>query len=100
MFFRMNEKELNTTQMKQLFQAMSRIETPAEAKNFLRDVCTLSELKAMAERLQVAEMVDQETPYRKINKETGVSTATITRVAHWLHHGLGGYKMMLDRLKK
>jgi uncharacterized protein YerC len=37
--------------------------------------------------------------YRQISEQTGCSTATITRIAHWLHHGEGGYRMMLDRVR-
>ena len=63
----------------------------------MRDLCTLSELQSMSERFQVVQQIDKGLSYRKINKKTGVSTATITRVAHWLHHGMGGYQMMLKR---
>ncbi|MFH1713002.1 MAG: YerC/YecD family TrpR-related protein, partial [Candidatus Jacksonbacteria bacterium] len=65
---------------------------------FFRDLCTLSELKAMTERFQAVKMINKNIPYREISKKTGSSTATITRVAHWLHHGAGGYKLALDRL--
>lgn len=95
----MNEKELNNKDMKELFNAFLELKTTEECKKFLRDVATLSELTAMAERFQVAQMVNKEVPYREISKKTGSSTATITRVAHWLHHGMGGYKLILQRLK-
>lgn len=85
--------------MKQLFDVIATLKTSAEVKKFLRDICTLSELKAMSERWQVAQLVKQGVPYRTIAKKTGSSTATITRVANWLHHGLGGYKLMLERMK-
>ena len=91
---------MNSSAMKQLFKAVSKIETEGEAKKVLRDLCTISELTAMAERLEVARQVDEKIPYRKINKNTGVSTATITRVAHWLHHGMGGYELIIKRLKR
>jgi len=89
---------LNNKAIKELFEAITTIQTPAECKKFMRDLCTLSELKAMSERLQVAKQIEQNTPYRKIAKSTGSSTATITRVAHWLKHGTGGYKLILHRL--
>ena len=54
--------------------------------------------EAMAERFQVAKKVKGEESYREISKQTGSSTATITRVAHWLHHGMGGYSLVLKRL--
>ena len=83
------EKELNTKQAKELFEVISKLETPLEAKKFLRDLCTLKEL--------TAKLIDQGVPYREIAKKTGSSTATITRVAHWLKHGHNGYRMMLDK---
>ena len=83
--------------MKGLFKAIAALETETEVKNFIRDLCTLAELQDMAERWQVARQLKLGIPYRTIAKNTGSSTATITRVAHWLHHGMGGYKLMLDR---
>lgn len=91
--------DLNNKDVKELYSAVLELKTITECKKFLRDLCTLSEIGAMAERLQVAKMVKKEIPYREICKKTGSSTATITRVAHWFHHGMGGYKLVLDRLK-
>lgn len=96
----MHEKEIDNSLMKELFSAVLQLKSVEECKCFFRDLCTLTELEAMAERLQVAKMVYQEEPYRTISKKTGASTATVTRVAYWLHNGPGGYKMVLDRMKK
>jgi len=93
------EKELNTKQTKELFEVISKLQTPKEVKKFLRDLCTLKELTAMSERWQDAKLVDDGVPYRKIAEKNNSSTATVTRVAHWLNHGNGGYRMMLDRMK-
>ncbi|MBU1992941.1 MAG: YerC/YecD family TrpR-related protein [Patescibacteria group bacterium] len=95
----MTEKDLQKKEMKKLFEAFAKLKTAKECRDFMRDICTLSELNAMAERLQVVKMVADKTPYREISKKTGASTATITRVAHWLHHGMGGYELVLKRLK-
>ena len=81
----------------ELFEVITRIEKREECASFFRDLCTIGELEAMAERWQVAKMIEAGMPYRKINKKTGASTTTITRIAHWLKHGEGGYRMMLDR---
>jgi TrpR-related protein YerC/YecD len=81
----------------QLFDTVLKLKTVEECEKFFRDLCTLNELKTMSERWEVARLVNDEIPYREINKKTGVSTATITRVAHWLHHGMGGYQLMLKR---
>lgn len=94
----MNEPQLKSKEMKQLYKAFTQLNSPEEVKMFLRDVCTISELNAMAERLAVVQQVNKNIPYREISKNTGASTATVTRVAHWLHHGTGGYKLVLDRM--
>ncbi|MBI4992530.1 MAG: TrpR YerC/YecD [Candidatus Magasanikbacteria bacterium] len=93
------EKQLTTKQATELFEAILSLKSTKECKAFLRDVCTLSEIEAMIERFQVAKMVKDNVPYREISKKTGSSTATVTRVAHWLHHGMGGYDLVLDRMK-
>ncbi len=94
----MDEKELNNEKFKELFDGILKLKNVKECKQFFRDLCTLSELNAMAERFQVAKKITSEEPYRAISKQTGSSTATITRVAHWLHHGMGGYNVVLKRL--
>ena len=81
-----------------LFEAIVHLEDVEECARFLRDLCTLAELRAMAERWEVARLLAQQVPYRQIAEQTGCSTATITRIAHWLHHGEGGYRLMLQRL--
>jgi len=83
--------------MRDLFDAISKLETRQELEAFLRDLCTLSELEAMAHRWEVARLVDQGLPYLEVAQRTGASTTTVTRVAHWLHHGEGGYRTALDR---
>ena len=95
----MIEKELNTKEMKELFEVILQLKDSQECRNFFRDLCTCGERSAMSERLQVVRQVKAKVPYRKIADNTGASTATITRVAHWFHHGMGGYKLILDRLK-
>jgi TrpR-related protein YerC/YecD len=81
-----------------LFEAILRLETPAEAEKFFRDLCTLGELRDMAQRWSVARQLDAGRHYAEISRSTGASTATITRIASWLNHGEGGYRLLLDRL--
>jgi len=88
----------NNKRLKTLYTAISKLENAAECQKFLEDLCTVSELGSMAERFAVAGMVDREIPYREISRKVGSSTATVTRVAHWLHHGKGGYKLILERM--
>lgn len=64
---------------------------------FMRDLCTLRELHDMAQRWEVVQLLDQGRHYAEISRETGASTATITRIAQWLRHGTGGYRDALDR---
>jgi len=88
----------NNKSVKDLFKVILKLKTVKECEDFFRDLCTLSELKAMSERWAVVQKIQQNIPYRQISEETGASTATITRIAHWLHHGMGGYRRMLERL--
>lgn len=81
----------------ELFKAIISLKTVKEAEAFLRDLCTLDELKEMSERWQIAKMVDQELPYREIAKKLDVSTTTVSRVALWLNNGAGGYRLILNR---
>lgn len=93
------KQELNEVQLDALYAGVLQLKTVKECRAFFRDLCTLGELQDMAERFAVVQMVDRGIPYREIAEKTGVSTATITRVAQWLNHGEGGYRLILDRLK-
>ncbi len=86
--------------VKELFETIVHLEDPVECARFFRDLCTLNELKAMAERWQVVQLVSEDIPYREISQRTGASTATITRIAHWLKYGEGGYRSMLERVRE
>jgi len=68
-----------------------------ECRRFLRDLCTLGELEALAHRWQIARLVDEGRPYLEIADRVRTSTATVTRVAHWVNHGAAGYRIALDR---
>ena len=84
--------------VEELIAAMLRLDDPDEAANFLRDLCTLGELRDLAQRWAVARRLDAGEHYAAISRETGASTATITRIASWLNHGEGGYRSALERL--
>ena len=95
------ERELEKDpRVKQLFEVIMHLEDSGECARFFRDLCTFTELKAMAERWQVAQMVSEDIPYLEISERTGASTATITRIAHWLKYGEGGYRFMLERVEE
>jgi TrpR-related protein YerC/YecD len=76
------------------------LRTRDEAKRFLRDLCTLGELEALAHRWQIVRLLERGVPYLEIAERVGTSTATVTRVAQWLHHGAGGYAVALARTRK
>ncbi|HEU4448534.1 MAG TPA: YerC/YecD family TrpR-related protein [Gaiellaceae bacterium] len=86
--------------MSDLFEAILALEDAGEVERFLRDLCTLSELQAMAHRWDVAKLLEEGLPYHEISRRTGASTTTVTRVAHWLRHGEGGYRLALARRKR
>ncbi len=68
-----------------------------EVQRFLRDLCTLPELEALAHRWQTVKLLEDGVPYLEIAGRVPTSTATVTRVAQWLRHGTGGYRIALDR---
>jgi TrpR-related protein YerC/YecD len=80
-----------------LFTAILALESRDETERFFRDLCTLNELRDMAQRWAVVRLLDQGKHYAEISRETGASTATITRIASWLNHGEGGYRSILDK---
>jgi TrpR-related protein YerC/YecD len=81
-----------------LLDSVVRLESLDEARAFFRDLCTLGELHDMAQRWAVVRLLDEGMHYLEISHRTGASTATITRIAQWLHHGEGGYMKALERL--
>ncbi|HLV02845.1 MAG TPA: YerC/YecD family TrpR-related protein [Acidobacteriota bacterium] len=83
-----------------LVEALLQLKDADECARFLRDLCTVGELEAMAERWYVVQLIEQGLSYRQVSEQSGASTATIARVAHWLKHGEGGYRLLLDRLAK
>ena len=76
------------------------MKTPLETAHLLRDLCTVSELDAMAHRWQVAQLLDEGLPYLEVAKRAHASTTTVTRVAQWLRRGEGGYGLALRRRRK
>lgn len=87
--------------LQDLARALSLAKNTKEIENFLVDLCTPAELRALSERWHVAKLLDQgELSYRDMNAETGVSTTTIGRVARFLNEEPHqGYRLILDRIK-
>lgn len=81
-----------------LMDAVLSLKTKEECCNFFEDLCTIPELKAMAQRLQVAKMLSENRVYSDIVAETGASTATISRVNRSLIYGSDGYSIVFERI--
>ena len=82
------------------FEALSLVDTREEYYRFFEDICTVGEINAIAQRLEVAKMLAYEQTYTRIAEVTGASTATISRVKKCLNYGSDGYKLVLERLKE
>ena len=82
-----------------LFRAMLELKTVDEFYQFFEDLCTVAEIKAMAQRFEVALMLDEQRIYTDIEQQTGASSATISRVNRSLNYGNDGYDMVFQRLE-
>ena len=83
----------------QLFEGILKLRSVEECYRFFTDICTIKELQAMTQRLQVAKQLYEGRNYNEVYRVTGVSSATISRVNKCLNYGDGGYKTVLDRLE-
>jgi TrpR-related protein YerC/YecD len=95
-----HQETWRTDELRELLRAVVALRSVEEAEAFFRDLCTLSELEALAHRWEVARLLDEGLPYGEISRRTGASTTTVTRVAHWLRHGEGGYARALERRRR
>lgn len=86
--------------LEQFYRAILSIKDEEECRKFFDDVATIREILDMSARLEVARMLDEGTVFSEISKETGASSATISRVNKCLTYGEGGYKAVLDRINK
>ena len=92
------EKDYPTPAIKELFTAITKLKNADEAARFFRDLFTIAELKEFANRWQVVKLLYEGRTYGVIAKRLMISTATVTRVAHWLHHGMDGYRVVATRM--
>lgn len=84
----------------ELYRAILKLESIEECYKFFEDLCTVNEIEAFGQRLNVAKLIDQKVTYQNIEKQTGVSAATISKISKSYAYGPSGYKMIIDRLKK
>lgn len=93
--------KLEIKNLDELFEAILCLENIDECRQFFKDLCTVPELKSFSQRFQVARMLTDKHVYSDIVKETGASTATISRVNRSLSYdGSGGYNIVFERLDK
>ena len=83
-----------------LYRAILALETEEECYAFFQDLCTVSELRAMEQRFEVASLLDDGMIYNEILERTGASSATISRVNRALLNGTGGYVSVLGKMKE
>ncbi|MGB9780380.1 MAG: YerC/YecD family TrpR-related protein [Caldanaerobacter sp.] len=95
----MYESKIKDKLVDQLFEAILKLRNIEECYRFFEDIATINEIKALAQRLEVARMLRQKKTYIEIAEKTGASTATISRVNRALNYGANGYKIILERLE-
>jgi TrpR-related protein YerC/YecD len=96
----MYESKLKSKDLDRLLNAVLSLESLEECYMFFEDVCTISELMSISQRLKVAALLKEHHTCHDISDTVGASTATISRVNRCLNYGTGGYNMVLDRIKE
>ena len=94
------ESKLKRADIDELFKAVLALENEEECYRFFEDICTINEIHAIAQLLQVAKYLSQKKTYGEIEELTKASTATISRINKCLVYGADGYSMILDRIKE
>jgi TrpR-related protein YerC/YecD len=92
------QDDWRTEDFERLCAAILTLGSTDDVAGFLRDLCTHNELDELSGRWSIVLKLAEGLPYREIARQTGTSTATVTRVNQWLQHGTGGYRQALDRL--
>ena len=82
-----------------LFEAVLKLENVEECYRFFEDLCTIKEIQSLSQRFQVACLLEEDKTYSEIERITGASTATISRINKCLLYGADGYKLILEKLK-
>jgi len=92
--------KVQNDEIDKLFEALLKLENVEECYKFFEDLCTINEIEAFGQRLAVAKLLHQKNTYQEIEKKTGISAATISKISKSYMYGPGGYKMIMDKLKK
>ena len=93
-------KEMNDKSIDVLFKAVLTLQNVDECRRFFNDLCTITELKSISQRMEVALMLKEGCVYTDIAEKTGASTATISRVNRCINYGSDGYNLVIDRMEK
>lgn len=93
-----SKHKYKTKEVERLFEAILSLKTIDECYMFFEDVCTINELNAIAQRLEVAKLLSEKKTYIEIEELTKASTATISRINKCLMYGSDGYKIVLERI--
>ena len=91
--------DLHSETTDRLFDAILLLKDREECYAFFEDLCTITELQAMSQRFHVARLLRQGFVYNDVGRQSGASSATISRVNRCLQHGAGGYPMILERME-
>ena len=94
----MFEPKIRNEQTDLLMKAVLQLQSEEDAYRFFEDICTIAEVKSMAQRIEVARLLRQGVTYQEIARETGASSATISRVNRSYLYGAGGYKKALEAI--
>ena len=92
------DSRIKSEQVDKFFEAVLLLEDRDEYYMFFEDICTIKEIKSIAQRLEVTKLLKAKKTYNEIEAETGASTATISRINRSLNYGVGGYEIVLKRL--
>ena len=82
------------------FKAVIKLDTLEDARKFFEDICTIKELEAISQRIEVAQLLSDGKNYQDVSRSTGASTATISRVSKCLNYGAGGYQLVIENLEE
>lgn len=93
------EKQAKTKEVIALYKAILQLKDIDECSRFFRDLLTIEEIQEFSRRWQVAQMLAKEISFSEIEKQTGMSSVTIARINYWIHHGMNGYKLMINNLE-
>ena len=94
------ESKFKKEDIDELFEAVLTLRDLEDCYRFFEDICTINELHAIAQRLQVAKLLSEKKTYSEIEAITNASTATISRINKCLIYGADGYQRVLERLKE